>query len=260
MVLDVELILLILPAFVAGALISIVHVPLGQEVLRRNIIFLDLAIAQFAGLGMIIFHAFAHVYIEGSLLLETYGGLACALLLALLCAIGFQYIESRAGKYQEALIGSAFIVAASLTLLIMSDDPHGNQEIKDILAGQILWVGWQEIIKFAPVFLGVLAAWHFFKPLRPKMFYFLFALAIPFSVQLIGIYLVFASLILPALAVIYVERAPKLKGYVLSLLGYFFGLVLSYFCDWPSGPAIVLSFSIVCGIGFVFYKRVHKRA
>lgn len=234
-----ETVHMLAPAFLAGAIISLAHVPLGQEVLRRGIVFLDLAIAQCAALGIIAFHVFLSFEEDGAI--ATYGALGAGLVSAFLCAFLFYALERRTGRFQEALIGCAFVLFASLSLLLMSKDPHGGEEIKDILSGQILWVDWSEILFAGPVFGIVLAVWLASGQKREKLFYPLFALVIPFSVQIMGVYLVFASLVFPALAVARLSRGKILAGIGLSAASHFSGLATSYALDWPSGPAIVLS-------------------
>lgn len=248
----VNIISLLAPAFVAGALISLVHVPLGQEVLRRNIIFLDLAVAQFAALGMIAFQTF--IIVDEYSLLAGYGRLGAGLIAAVLCAIIFHFLEKKSGKYQEALIGCAFVLAASMGLLLVANSPHGGEEIKDILEGQILWTSWSHIIFVAPIFIAVFISWIIFKNKRAFLFYPLFAITIPFSVSMIGVYLVFASLIFPALAVAKQQNYKIFIGILISLLAYFLGLLSSYLFDWPAGPAIVLLLSIL-SLFFFFFKR-----
>lgn len=245
----INIISLLAPAFVAGALISLVHVPLGQEVLRRNIIFLDLAVAQFAALGMIAFQTF--IIVDEYSLLAGYGRLGAGLIAAILCALIFHMLEKKSGKYQEALIGCAFVLAASMGLLLVANSPHGGEEIQNILEGQILWTSWSHIIFVAPIFVSVFLTWIFFKNKRSFLFYPLFAITIPFSVSMIGVYLVFASLIFPALAVVKLTNYKLTIGIIISTLSYLLGLIASYLFDWPAGPAIVLLLSIT---SFIHYK------
>lgn len=253
-----EMITLLTPAFIAGVLITLAHVPLGIEVLRRGIIFLDLAVAQFAALGMLAFH----VYIENHNMAPEYaamGALGTGLVLALLCAIGFHKLEKIAGVYQEALIGCAFVLAASMSIIIMAGDPHGGEQMKDILAGQILWITFEDLVWYAPLFVFVSLFWLFFKNARQRLFYIVFAVTIPFSVKLIGVYLVFASLILPALATVKVKHGRVFIGYVLSILSFALGLLSSYLWDLPSGPAIVCTCAIMCAAYALLHKVLKAR-
>jgi len=240
-----NIISLLAPAFVAGVFISLIHVPLGQEVLRRNIIFLDLAVAQFAALGMIAFQTF--ITVDEYSLLAGYGRLGAGLMAAILCAIIFHFLEKKSGEYQEALIGCAFVLAASLGLLLVANNPHGGEEIKNILEGQILWTSWGHIMFVTPVFIAVFLTWIIFKNKRQFLFYPLFAIIIPFSVSVVGVYLVFASLIFPALAVTKLKNNNIAAGIIISMLSYFLGLMASYFFDWPAGPAIVIAFAFLGG-------------
>lgn len=235
-----DMLTILAPAFIAGAVISLAHVPLGIEVLRRGIIFLDLAVAQFAALGMLAFHVFFENH-DMDPRFAAAGSLVSGLGLALACALGLHVLEKRTGRYHEALIGSAFVFAASLSILVMAGDPHGGEQMKDILAGQILWITWSDLLVYGPVFIIVASLWLFLKTHRAGLFYVLFALTIPFSVNLIGVYLVFASLILPALATVKMDKNRHLAGYILSIAAFALGLIGSYFWDMPSGPAIVMA-------------------
>ena len=250
-----NIISLLAPAFMAGVLISLVHVPLGQEVLRRNIIFLDLAVTQFAALGMIAFQTF--VIVDEYSLLAGYGRLGAGLIAAILCAVIFHFLEKKSGQYQEALIGCAFVLAASMGLLLVANSPRGGEEIKDILEGQILWTSWSHIIFVAPIFIAVFLAWVIFKNKRSFLFYPLFAITIPFSVSMIGVYLVFASLIFPALAVAKQQNYKISIGILISITSYLLGLIASYLFDWPAGPTIVLSLSILSLSCFYLVKSRH---
>ena len=249
---SMDTISLLAPAFVAGVIISFAHVALGREVLKRGIIFLDLAVAQCAALGMTAFMALG---VDEYSYLGMYGPLAAGLAAALICAGAFHILEKYAGQYQEALIGCVFVRAASLSLLVVANDPHGGETMKNILAGQILWAEWYGVMLAAPVFLAVALIWMLFRAKRAVLFYPLFALTIPFSVNLIGVYLVFSSLIFPALAVAGIQKRAFLFGILLSIFSYAAGLFLSYLCDWPAGPAIVLSMALTSLTFFITHKK-----
>lgn len=220
---------------VAGLLVLATHIPLGRRVLQRGIVFLDLAIAQFAGLGVIAAHVAGWEsgwQVQATAFVVALGG---ALLLAA--------CDHRWPARQEALIGSAFIVVASLVTLLMASDPHGGEAMQNLLIGQILWATDAQLALAAAITVLIALAW---RPLvvrgRPGSvgFYALFALAITASVQLVGIYLVFASLILPALATLGQERNWLPVSFLIGLMGYAGGLILSLLTDWPTGPAIVV--------------------
>ena len=86
-----------------------------------------------------------------------------------------------------------------MALLVLANQPMGSEEIKDLLAGQILFVSWQEIGLLAAVYLPILVVWFKFRErLRHFGFYMIFAVVVTASVQIVGVYLVFATLIFPA--------------------------------------------------------------
>ena len=228
---------ILLPAFAAGLLVLASHVPLGQAVLKRGIVFLDLAIAQIAGLGVIIVHSLGG---EDSVWLTQAGAVTAALLGALF----LHRMEKFSSTRQEAIIGITFVAAACLALILISHDPHGAEHLQDLLVGQILWTSWNSLIPLAAVTALMLAAWFLFN-LRasPLGFYLLFAVTITASVQVVGIYLVFASLIVPAL----VSGQRLLRGLLIGAAGYALGLIVSGLFDLPSGAAIVLALVAVAG-------------
>lgn len=233
------------PPFLAGLLILATHVPLGRQVLARGIVFLDLAVAQIAGLGVIAAH-FAGL--ESGWMVQVF-----AVLAAVTGAMLLHWAERRWPETQEALIGSVFVVAASAGLLLLAHDPHGGESLHDLLAGQILWVGNTQLMVAAGVtaLLGLLllaGVAH-----AGFGFYLVFACAVTLSVQLAGIYLVFASLIIPALAV---RRLAGRRGLIMAwsigAAGYALGLIFSALFDLPSGAMIVCALACAALIsGFI---------
>jgi zinc/manganese transport system permease protein len=224
--------MLLAPAFVAGVLVLLTHVPLGRQVLARGIIFLDLAIAQLAATGALLTLLLVHDH-HGW---EAQLGAGVA---ALTGALLLNLCEKHWPDIQEALIGSTFVLAATLALLLLASDPHGGEALRDLLAGQILWVTWEQMLPLLAVTALVLV-------LRATAsgsllgFYLPFALAVTVSVQMVGVYLVFSSLILPALAVRRLPQRAALAGAVsIGVTGYALGLMLSWHLDLPAGPAVV---------------------
>jgi zinc/manganese transport system permease protein len=143
---------ILLPAFVAGLLVLASHVPLGAAVLKRGIIFLDLAIAQIAGLGVVLVHGLVGETDKPWL---TQAG---AVVAALAGALFLHWREGRSPQRQEAVIGVTFVAAACAALLVMSHDPHGAEHLHDLLVGQILWSGWNSLIPLAAITALVLGA------------------------------------------------------------------------------------------------------
>jgi len=239
---------ILLPAFAAGLLVLASHVPLGQAVLKRGIVFLDLAIAQIAGLGVVLVHSLGG---EEMPWLTQAGAVTAALLGALF----LRHMEKLAPARQEAIIGVTFVAAACLALILMSHDPHGAEHLQDLLVGQILWTTWSGLAPLAVVTALVLTAWFGLR-LRdsPIGFYLLFAVTITASVQVVGIYLVFASLIVPAL----VSGERLARGLVIGAAGYAIGLIASGLFDLPSGAAIVLALVVVAGLAALFERDAEE--
>jgi len=218
--------------FAAGLLVLATHVPLGIEVLRRGIIFIDLAIAQVAALGVIAAGLAGWESIWATQAAAAAAALAGALLLTL--------AERRWPDIQEALIGLLFVTAAAAGILLLANNPHGGEHLRDLLAGQILWVGWAQLAPVAAFYALLLAVWFGLGPRLGRIgFYAVFALAVTASVQLVGVLLVFASLIAPALALRKLGRGRLAASWLLGALAYGAGLAASAFFDLPAGAAIV---------------------
>jgi zinc/manganese transport system permease protein len=231
---------ILLPALIAGCLVAISHVPLGQQVLSRGIVFIDLAIAQVAALGVIVANRF-------ELPVEGWGAQAAAAAAALAGALLLTWTERRRPEVQEALIGILFVLASTAQILLLANDPHGGENLKDLLAGQILWVSNAQLIRTAVVTAVFALAWFL---LRQKLgrigFYVLFALVVTSSVQLVGVYLVFTTLIVPAVATYrHAPRRQLLYGYLLALCSYVLGLAVSLVTDLPSSPVIVWAMGVL---------------
>lgn len=227
--------MLIVPAFLAGALVLSTHVPLGQEVLKRGIIFIDIAIAQIAALGVI-----AATVLGGEL--ASWQVQLFAALSAIVGAALIHWLEQQYAEILEALIGLLFVLAASAGMLLVSHAPHSDELLHDLLVGQILWVSYEQLGWVLALYAPLLLVWFSFNEKKqPLLFYLIFSLAVTASVQLVGIYLVFASLILPAI----VSRdivSPKLRlllAYSIGLAGYSLGVTASILFDLPTGAVTV---------------------
>lgn len=234
MMLDSTMLSIILPAFAAGMVVLATHIPLGREVIQRGIIFIDLAVAQIAGLGVIIAY---HLGWE----LHGIDAQVAAVSSALAGAMIMRTIERFAGQFLEAYIGVIFVMAATASILLLANNPHGSEHLKEILVGQILWVDLTQVSVAAFISLTVFVIWYGFRQhIGNTGFYILFAVSITVSVQMVGIYLVFSSLIVPALATIrFTERIALFISVVIGACGYLSGLLLSAVFDLPGGAVIV---------------------
>lgn len=232
---------IVLPALCAGLLIAATHVPLGMQVLDRGIVFIDIAIAQIAGVGVVAADYFGVA--EG----DAFAVEAAALGAALLGAGFLTWTDRRCPEVQEALIGTVFVLAATAQILLLANHPHGGEFLKELLVGQILWVTPVQLGAAAAISAVVLTLW--FGAGRARLgrlgFYALFGLAVTASVQLVGVYLVFATLIVPALASRSARRWRLAVAYGVAAAGFVAGLVASVALDLPTGPLTVWALAVV---------------
>lgn len=236
-----ELILIAAPALVAGLMIALTHAPLGVEVLKRGIIFIDLAIAQIAGVGLIVSQSIFH---DSSIILTQLFALSFAITASLI----FRKIEKYLPNQQEAIIGVSYIIAASVTVLLLANNPHSDEKIQNLLSGQILFITFKDIFSHCIIYIVTLVMWFSNVNFRKGIyFYIIFAFAITSSVQLVGVYLVFASLILPALAALNYQNK-NIAALTCGVIAVTLGIVLSIKIDLPSGPVIVLCYALVATI------------
>jgi zinc/manganese transport system permease protein len=232
------------PALLAGMLVLATHVPLGRRVLERGIIFIDLAIAQVAGLGVILADACGWEAHGWEVQVVAVGA-------AMTAALGLNITEKCWPDIQEALIGVLFVLAASASILLLADNPHGGEHLKDLLVGQILWVDYPQLITLAALYALLLAFWFGLGERMPTVgFYLIFAAAITASVQLVGVYLVFSSLIIPALAIRKLPPRYQLAvGWCIGMTAYVIGIGLSMVYDYPTGALIVCAMAVVSVAG-----------
>ncbi|HEY6720016.1 MAG TPA: metal ABC transporter permease [Burkholderiales bacterium] len=247
MTLDAASLGILWPAFIAGLLVTATHVPLGMQVIERGIVFIDLAIAQIAGVGVIL---------ADYLGWEPTGAAVqiAALSAALGCAMLLTWTERRWPEVQEAIIGVVFVLASSAAILLLAKNPRGGENLKELLVGQILWVNPEHLPLEAVIYAVILALWFGFRErLGRTGFYVLFACAVTVSVQLVGLFLVFITLVVPALATFYQRRRRYLKAYSVGVLGYAAGLLASLWLDLPSGAMIVCAMAVsgllIAGLG-----------
>lgn len=243
----------------AGCVIlAIIFTYFGLHVLRREIIFVDLSLAQLAALGTTL--GFAMEWPAGSM-----GVHALSLLFVLLGAMFFSAVQFAFPKVlPEAVIGIVYVVGASLAILIADRSPHAAEHIQHMLNGSILWITWQGVATMAvtTVLAGALA-WKFRKPLHELsdrttasppsfhrafwnfVFYTALGVVIAMSVKTAGIFLVFTLLIIPAVCgTLFVDGFARQFGLgaCMGVLGSLAGLFFSFYLDAPTGAMIVTTF------------------
>jgi zinc/manganese transport system permease protein len=244
---------------VACILLPWLLVYLGLHVVQRGIIFIDIAMAQMASLGICLAVLF-HFDLEG------WTTFAIALGFTLIGAAIFSVTGKRTSQIpQEAVIGISYVVAAAAAVLLLSRAAEGDTEIKNMLVGNILLVTPLEVWKCFGLF-AVVGLLHFIlrknfllvsfdrdgayqKGLRVRwwdfLFYVAFGLVVTSFVRIAGVLLVFSYLIVPAVCGINLANRignRLLIGWVIALIGGVGGLFLSFWWDLPSGAAIVCTF------------------
>jgi len=244
---------ILLPAFVMSALMIVTHTYLGLHVLARGIIFVDLALAQIAALGVSV--AFLLGYHAHGIEAQAFA--FAATLITALAFTGLYRIPSKTAR--EVTIGCVYIVATALSLVILSQTTQGMEELKSLLNGNILWVQWKDISLVAIAY-GLLVVLHGFQrkrfyaqslnkdsTVRPSLwweflFFASFAVVITLAVNIAGILLVFAFLIIPGFSASLLVGsfgARLLLGWGLGLAGSVAGLWISFVADLPVGATVV---------------------
>lgn len=246
----------------ACILLTLVYCYFGCHVLKREIIFIDLSLAQLAALGTTV--AFS-MHLE----LDSPGSLALSLLFIVAGAAFFSSTRSlKANIPQEAVIGIVYVVGASVALLLASQMPHGAEHLKTLLNGSILWINLSGVIQIFCVTLLVGAIhWIMWEKIFEQsrtyknptagnsqswisdfLFYTTLGLVIVFSVRTAGVFLIFTFLIVPAVCgALFSQSMVKqfLIGSIIGVLASFTGLLLSYHLDQPTGATLVCTFGVL---------------
>jgi zinc/manganese transport system permease protein len=254
---------LFLPPLVACLVIVAIHSYLGLHVIAREVIFVDLSLAQMAALGSAV------AVLAGSQPDSTS---------AFLYALGFTSLgaavfaltrtEEKGRVPQEAFIGIVYVVASAAAILVADRTPRGGEAIKDILVGSLLWVSWPVIGRLAAVYL-VIGVFHWvlrrrfltisFQPETALahgwsirwwdfLFYLTFGIVITFSVPIAGVLLVFSFLVVPAaIAFQFTRRYGPLAivSWLAGAVASAAGLLVSFRYDLPTGPMVVVMFGLL---------------
>ncbi|MBM3488538.1 MAG: metal ABC transporter permease [Alphaproteobacteria bacterium] len=260
--------LILLPAFVACVVILLAHVYFGLHVLGRGIVFVDLSLAQIAALGASL------AFLAGE---DPHGGaaLAASFALTILAAAGFAALRAvPSTTTREVVIGIVYVVAAAVSILVLSRSTVGMDALKELFNGSVLLVSWQEIgwLAFAYAAIGMVhaAGRRRFLALsfatggaRPALrwevlFFVSFAIVITLAVPLAGILLVFAYLIIPAFAATLLAESfahRLLVGWLLALAATLAGLALVLVLDLPVGPSLVATLAALPPVALLIRGR-----
>ncbi|HCF58157.1 MAG TPA: metal ABC transporter permease, partial [Myxococcales bacterium] len=251
-----------LPAFAECLVLTGLHAYLGLHVLRRKVVFVDLTLAQIAALGTTVGVLFG-------LSSASPGAYVLSLAFTFAGAALFALTRTRSSRVpQEAIIRLVYAVAAALAILLVAQAPNGAKQVKDIMTGRLLWVGWDTVAVTAAVY-GALGVMHFVlrrpfllisedpeeafrRGLRVRLwdflFYVSFGIAISLSVRTAGVLLVFVFLVVPAIVALSFARTLRgqlFVGWSFGTLTTAAGLALSYAADLSSGPTVVALYGLL---------------
>lgn len=263
---------LLLPPFVAAMIILLTHAYLGLHVVQREVIFVDLALAQIAALGATV--AFLLGAAHGSL--ESY---AFSFAFTLIGALIFTVTRLEDSPVpQEALIGITFVVASAAVILLSSLSAEGTEHLQETLTGQLIWVTWPTVGQVALSY-GVISLFHFvfrrkmlaisFAPDRIRrlktwdfVFYATFGVIITSSVHIAGVLMVFSVLVIPAVIAFFYTRSfirALYLAWATGTLAIVTGLAVSFSFDLTTGPVLVVCFGLVLIVALLFRSRFGVR-
>jgi zinc/manganese transport system permease protein len=257
-----EPLIFLFPPFLVAVCLVGIHVYFGIQVLARQVIFVDLALAQIAALGATVAFMLGHSAQSAA----TYG---YSLSFTLLAAVLLTFTRAWGTRVpQEALIGVIYVVAAAAAILLIDRAPQGAEHLKQILTGNILTSGWNEIAVIAPLYAIVgLLHWLLRRqlagtggPFWEFVFYASFGVVVTSSVAIAGVLLVFSFLIIPAAIGVMFASSPARQlaiGWITGTLTSAAGLAVSFGFDLPTGAAMVCTFGaalMVAGLLYPFLR------
>jgi zinc/manganese transport system permease protein len=256
------------PPFLAAVCLVGIHAYFGIQVLARKVIFVDLALAQIAALGATVGFMLGHPAQSPA----TYG---YSLVFTLLAAVVIACTRAWATRVpQEALIGVIYVVAAAAAILLIDRAPQGAEHLKQILTGNILTTGTDDVAVIAPLYIAV-GALHWLLRRRLNgagplgwefVFYATFGVVVTSSVAIAGVLLVFSFLIVPAAIGVMFSSSPERQlavGWIVGVFASAAGLAASFAFDLPTGAAMVCAFGAalaVAGVLYGFMRGDHRRA
>lgn len=253
--------LMLLP-FLACLVLTGIHAYLGMHIIKRGVIFVDLALAQIAALGAVVAFLFG-------VQLHTMRAYIFSMIFTFFGATIFALTRLKKKDVpQEAIIGIVYAITAATSILVLSKAPMESEHLKDMLIGNILFVKQLHIIKML-VLYSAIGAFHYIyrknffavsdgaeKALKNKinvkwwdfLFYASLGIVVTSSVEIAGVLLVFSYLIVPAVCAIMITDNLKTRliiGWSIGTITSVIGLYLSAVYDFPTGAAVVCSFGIV---------------
>ena len=248
---------------------------LGIHVLKREIIFIDIALAQIVAVAAITAHIFLGAHSNS---ITSYGFIFAAILAS---ALFYSVVRRHVTQISlEAIIGVTYAIAAAAALFITGTAPGGHTHVQHMLAGSILWVTWTDIVKLTVIFLIIGTAFYFLRKPFGKisdsyedalhnginvvwwdfLFYTLTGVIIAFSVFLGGVVLVFVFLVVPATVSALFSSKWNLRFVIACIAGVFsslLGLIFANCYDFSVGPSVAMFAGLIIGISAIFQKSYH---
>ena len=264
----IEPLVFLWPAFMVAVCLVGIHAYFGIQVLARKVIFVDLALAQIAALGATVAFMLGHPAQS----FATYG---YSLAFTLLAAVLLAFTRAWGTRVpQEALIGVIYVVAAAAAILLIDRAPQGAEHLKQILTGNIITSGLNEVAIIVPLYAAVgLLHWLLRRQMNGTgalfwefVFYASFGVVVTSSVAIAGVLLVFSFLIVPAAIGVMFASSPARQlaiGWIVGTITSAAGLAASFAFDFPTGAAMVCGFGgalAVAGLLYAFLQGNHQHA
>jgi len=228
-------------SFLFATVLLGIHSYYGINIIRRGIIFTDLAIGQMAALGT----AIAFLLFDGKYVYPI--SLTFALLGAFLIAL-----TSKKKMSHEAFIGLIYALGISLSIILLSKNPHGTEEVQKLTASDILFITRAELIKTS-ILYAIIGLFLYFVvervqgTLKEILFFTSFAITVTSSVNLAGVLVVFSILVSPAYIMSFFADRFSIKligAWILGIIINLIAIVLSYYLDLPTGYTIVAFYAL----------------
>jgi zinc/manganese transport system permease protein len=259
---------LLMAPLCAGMIILLTHAYFGLHVIQREVIFVDLALAQIAALGSTVAFLLGAAHGSAAAYLYAFG-------FTLLGALIFSFTRHEDSPVpQEALIGITYVVASAAVILLSSFSAEGAEHLQETLTGALIWVTWPTVLKVGLSY-GAVGLFHFFlrrtflaisfHPERVArvrfwdfVFYATFGTVITSSVQIAGVLMVFSVLVIPAVVAFFYARTFRralLVAWGTGTLAILTGLGTSFALDLTTGPVIVCAFGLLLLVALLLRRR-----
>lgn len=244
---------ILLPAFLLSVVLLGIHSYFGIEIIRRGIIFTDLAVGQMAAFGA----AISLFLLDGqytyplSLVFALVGGLLVA-------------FASRKVRNLEAFIGLLYAFGLSSVFILLSKSPHGMEEFQNLMASDILFIPMSEILNVAIIycFLGLIIYFTMTKTkgfLKEVLFFVTFSVTVTSAVKLAGVLIIFSLLIAPALISMYIKNGKQIiNAWIIGTIINITAITISYNFDFPTGYTLVFIHAFLAGLTFLIFEKQVK--